>query len=112
MNAAQPALAMPEMDLDQMRSNAGAAANLLKSIANETRLLILCTLANGERSVGGLNQSIKLSQSALSQHLAILRREGLVQTRRESQTIYYSLAPTDALRVIETLHDIYCSPGC
>ena len=70
--------------------------------------MILCVLAEGERSVGDLNRLIPLSQSALSQQLARLRQQGLVNTRRESQTIYYSLASGPADRVINLLHDIYC----
>lgn len=92
-----------------MQSRAGEAAALLKALSNESRLLILCTLAGREMSVSELNERIALSQSALSQQLAVLRREGLVQTRREAQTVYYSLAPSDALRVIELLRELYCS---
>ncbi len=95
--------------LQSMRPHAKDAAGLMKALGNETRLVILCTLAEGEHSVGELNELIPLSQSALSQQLARLRREGLVKTRRESQTIYYSLSPGPADRVINTLHDIYCS---
>lgn len=98
----------PEMDLALMRSNAKAASRLLKLLANENRLLILCALVEGESSVSGLNQKIQLSQSALSQHLALLREQGLVVTRREAQTIYYALAQSRALPIIETLHEIYC----
>jgi DNA-binding transcriptional ArsR family regulator len=65
-------------------------------------------LAEGECSVGQLNERVELSQSALSQHLAVLREQGLVQTRRESQTIFYRLADTPALKIIRLLHDIYC----
>ena len=96
------------MDLEEMQRNAADAVRLLKTLANETRLIVLCVLAEGERSVGALNERIGLSQSALSQHLAVLREQGLVRTRRQSQTIYYSLAETAALGVINTLHDIYC----
>jgi DNA-binding transcriptional ArsR family regulator len=74
-------------------------------------LLVLCNLANGEKSVGQLQSIIGLSQSALSQHLARLRQDGLVQTRRESQTIYYSLSSDEASRVIAVLYELYCSPG-
>lgn len=98
-------------ELQNMRPHAKDAAGLMKALGNETRLTILCTLAEGEHSVGELNEIIPLSQSALSQQLARLRREGLVQTRRESQTIYYSLSPGPADRVIHVLHDIYCSTG-
>ena len=91
-----------------MREHASAAAGLMKALGNESRLMILCVLAEGERSVGELNTIIPLSQSALSQQLARLRQQGLVDTRRESQTIYYSLASGPADRVIDLLHDIYC----
>jgi len=98
----------PRMDFDSMQRNATDAVNLLKGLANESRLMIMCVLSEGEVSVGQLNQRIKLSQSALSQHLAVLREQGLVQTRRESQTIYYSLAETAAMSIIELLHEVYC----
>ncbi len=95
----------------ELREHATEAANLMKALGNEVRLLVLCTLAEGEHSVGELNQIVPLSQSALSQQLARLRREGLVGTRRESQTIYYSLASGPAERLIRLLHDIYCRPA-
>jgi DNA-binding transcriptional ArsR family regulator len=98
----------PRMDFDAMQRNATDAVNLLKGLANESRLMIMCVLSEGEFSVGQLNQRIKLSQSALSQHLAVLREQGLVNTRRESQTIYYRLADSAAMSVIELLHDVYC----
>ena len=96
------------MDLVTMQRNVADAVNLLKCLANESRLMIMCVLAEGEVSVGQLNTRINLSQSALSQHLAVLREQNLVKTRRESQTIYYRLAETPALSVIELLHDVYC----
>lgn len=99
------------MNFEEMKQHAGDAVQLLKALANENRLMILCTLAEGEYSVGQLNERIALSQSALSQHLAVLRRDGLVVTRRESQTIYYSLAEGPAARVIGLLHDMYCDTG-
>lgn len=99
-----------DMDPAAMRSHATDAAQLLKALANEKRLMILCLLAEGERSVGELNAMLDLSQSALSQHLALLREEGLVQTRREAQTIHYSLTPGPAFQLIHTLHGIYCAP--
>ncbi|HLF31952.1 MAG TPA: metalloregulator ArsR/SmtB family transcription factor [Xanthomonadales bacterium] len=95
-------------DWEAMRRSASDAVFLLKGLANENRLIILCLLAEGECSVGQLNQRVDLSQSALSQHLAVLREQGLVQTRRESQTIYYRLADTPALEIIKLLHDTYC----
>jgi len=97
--------------IDQMRQHAPDAAGLMKALGNESRLMILCTLAEGEHSVGELNEMVPLSQSALSQQLAKLRSQGIVTTRRESQTIYYSLADGPANRVIRLLHDIFCSPA-
>ena len=94
-----------------MGAHAADAASLMKALGNESRLMILCMLADGERSVGDLNASIPLSQSALSQQLARLRQQDLVTTRRESQTIYYSLADGPADRIIRLLHDIYCGAG-
>lgn len=91
-----------------MELHAADAAGLMKALGNESRLMILCVLAEGERSVSDLNSIIPLSQSALSQQLARLRQNGLVKTRRESQTIFYSLAAGPADRVINLLHDIYC----
>ena len=96
------------MDFSAMQQNAAEAVALLKSLGNESRLMILCVLTEGEHSVGELNKRIKLSQSALSQHLAVLREQSLVNTRRESQTIYYSLAESPAMNVIELLHEVYC----
>jgi len=96
------------INLEEMKEHAGDAAQLLKALANENRLMVLCTLAEGEQSVGQLNERIALSQSALSQHLAVLRRDGLVATRRESQTIWYSLAEGPAAKVIGLLHAMYC----
>ena len=104
---------MPETlssGIEAMQEHAEAASRLLKSLSNTHRLMLLCTLAEQELSVGELNEVVPLSQSALSQHLAILRDQGLVKTRRQSQTIYYSLAETAALDLINTLHDIYCKP--
>lgn len=95
---------------EQMHAHAAEAADLMKALGNESRLMILCMLADSERSVGDLNGLIPLSQSALSQQLARLRRQGLVKTRRESQTIFYSLADGPASRITHLLHDIYCGP--
>lgn len=82
---------------------------MLKALANENRLMILCQLIGSEMTVGELTARIGLSQSAMSQHLAVLRRDALVETRREAQTIYYTLADQRAARVIQLLYDIYCS---
>ncbi len=99
---------LPDMNWEAMRSNAVDAVYLLKGLANENRLIIMCVLSEGELSVGQLNERIELSQSALSQHLAVMREQGLVETRRESQTIYYRLAETPALEIVSLLHSIYC----
>jgi DNA-binding transcriptional ArsR family regulator len=106
-NDSGPAPAV-HVDAVELRNHAGEASRLLKALANPARLMVLCTLADGELSVGKLNRTIPLSQSALSQHLAVLRRDGLVATRREAQTIFYSLVDGPASRLIERLHEIYC----
>ncbi len=101
-------IALP--DVDEMERHAGDAARLLKSLANPHRLLVLCMLGDGEMSVGGLNERIPLSQSALSQHLAKLRADGLVETRREAQTVFYRVAAGPAQAVLHALHHSYCGP--
>lgn len=80
----------------------------MKAVANENRLMVLCALAAGELSVGELLERVDLSQSALSQHLAVLRNGGFVTTRRESQTIFYSLTDSRTRQLIRFLHDMYC----
>lgn len=95
--------------LAQMQEHALAASNLLKALANENRLMILCSLFEGEMSVGDLNAKVPLSQSALSQHLASLREAGLVATRKEAQTVYYQLKGDEASKVIAVLQSIYCA---
>ena len=99
------------MDARKMERNARRASALLRALGNERRLMILCHLASGERSVGELQRLIGLSQSALSQHLARLRRERLVRTRRESQTIYYALDGGEAAAVIGALDRLYRGGG-
>lgn len=89
--------------------NVDKALSLLKSLANKHRLMILCHLVEGELSVGQLNQSVPLSQSALSQHLAWLRREHLVSTRKDAQTIYYRLYSQEAKLVLQLLHQMFCA---
>ena len=98
------------MQFQDMEAQAGKAVGLLKALANEHRLMILCLLQGGELSVGEINDKLPLSQSALSQHLALLRRDGLVQTRKEAQTVYYSLSSEDVRAVISVLHGLYCHP--
>ena len=96
------------IDLEKIQANAKRASILLKAMSNQHRLLILCQLVPSEKCVGELEKVVGLSQSALSQHLARLRRNELVSTRREAQTIYYSLAGEEASAVIETLYELYC----
>ena len=96
------------MDLMQMKDNASKASSLLKAISHESRLLILCLLVKNEMSVGELAKYSDLSQSAFSQHLSVLRKEGLVQTRKESQTVYYSIKDLAIKKILEVLYSIYC----
>jgi ArsR family transcriptional regulator len=102
MKAMSPALKA------RFEASAGKAAALLRAMSNERRLLILCELGSGELSVGEIQERVGLSQSALSQHLAVLREQDLVSTRREAQTIFYSIADPATLKVIATLASIYC----
>lgn len=97
------------MVVAELQDKAVDAANLLKSMSNESRLLILCNLAEGEKSVGELQELVELSQSALSQHLAVLRRDGLVTTRRSAQSIFYSLASEPAKAIMATLYAYFCA---
>lgn len=97
-----------KINKQQMQQNAAKAASLLKSLASTPRLMVLCQLLEGEHTAGELWQKSTLSQSALSQHLAKLRKEKLVSTRKESQTVYYSLANKNAVEIIKALHKIYC----
>ena len=97
--------------IDEMHEHVGEAANLLKALGNEQRLLILCNLLGQRLSVGELNSRLELIQSALSQHLALLREAGLVDTRREAQSIFYSLPAGPVTRIMALLQDIYCGAG-
>lgn len=103
-------MTLTDLSPRQFAAKAGEAAALLKTLAHETRLMVLCQLVDGEHSAGALQENSTLSQSALSQHLARLREEGLVSTRRDGQTIYYRLANRDVARVLDTLAGIYCPP--
>lgn len=94
--------------LADFEASAGKAADLLRTLGNEKRLMILCQLGDGELSAGALQEPLGLSQSALSQHLAVLREAGVVATRREAQTIFYRIADPAAVKVIETLAAIFC----
>lgn len=100
------------MDLVKLEQQSETASSLLKALANEKRLMIVCILSKGEKNVGDLEQFIGLSQSALSQHLARLRRDGIVDTRREAQTIYYSIKDPAVLKLLECLVGIYCAEPC
>lgn len=102
---------MSRLDLptSEFARQAGEAAGLLKAMANECRLLVLCHLAqSGELSVGELVERVGLGQSALSQHLARLREEGFVATRKESQTVFYRIRDSKAGRMLAFLHELYC----
>ncbi len=98
------------LGIDQFEASASEAAGLLRALSNERRLMILCQLGDGELSVGQLLPLVGLSQSALSQHLARLREEGLVSTRRDGTTIHYRIAEPAVLKVIAVLAEIYCPP--
>ena len=98
------------LPLDQLQASAGQAASLLRAVSNEKRLMVLCQLSDRELSVSELLPSVGLSQSALSQHLARLRDEGLVATRREGTTIFYRIADPAVLKLIEVLAEIFCPP--
>lgn len=97
------------MDLDQIKANATEAESFLKLIANKNRLMILCSLIDKECSVTELNQAVPLTQSALSQHLAALRKAEMVATRRDAQTIYYSVTDIKVKQIIEKMYEFFCS---
>jgi len=101
---------MEKIDSQKLKENADKAAELLKKMAHPSRLMVLCHLVDKECSVSELNQTVPLSQSALSQHLASLRDAGLVATRRASQVIYYRLNSPAVSAILETLYNIYCTP--
>ncbi|WP_187424860.1 ArsR/SmtB family transcription factor [Marinomonas sp. IMCC 4694] len=96
------------LTMEDMLKQSSQAATFLKALSNENRLMILCHLLDKEMSVTALNEKLPLSQSALSQHLAVLRKDGLVSTRRESQTIYYRLGDDRVKTLIHTMHDLFC----
>ncbi len=98
------------MNVSDLTERSQDVASYLKVLANSSRLLILCELNAGERSVGALEAAVGLTQSALSQHLAKLRASGIVATRRDAQTIYYRLADPKAVRMMGTLYDLFCAP--
>jgi DNA-binding transcriptional ArsR family regulator len=100
--------------LTLMRSQAASAETMLKALGNRHRLMILCRLNDGEQSVGDLAAFLDVRDSTVSQHLALLRKDGVVSTRRDGQTIWYALASEPVRRLVGTLYEIYCSPqaGC
>ena len=103
--------AVADMNLGELEARALRAASLLKAMANPVRLLVLCQLAEGEKSVGELEGGVEVSQSALSQHLALLRQRKLVKSRRAGQTIFYSLDGAEAPALLAALYQVYCSQG-
>ncbi|MDD2878085.1 MAG: metalloregulator ArsR/SmtB family transcription factor [Acidiphilium sp.] len=100
-----------KVDAETMSSKSAAASHLLKALANPHRLMILCQLTQGERSVGDLAGALDLRVSTMSQHLGLLRRDSLVIARRDGQTMYYRIDDPAARRIVETLFAIYCAPA-
>lgn len=99
---------LTEADLDRMGTNATAAANFLKTVSHEGRLMILCHLVKGEKSVSELEELLSARQAAVSQQLSRLRLEGLVTPRRDGKTIYYSLADNRPKRLLEVVYELFC----
>jgi len=102
---------LPPEELDRMVEQACEAADFLKALSHEGRLLILCHLATGEKSVGELERLLSARQAAVSQRLSRLRLEGLVEPRREGKTIYYALTDDRPRRIIELVYELFCKPG-
>lgn len=100
---------IPDSELDKIMDNAVIASNFLKAIGHEGRLMILCHLANGEKSVTELESLLASRQSAVSQQLSRLRLEGLVTPRREGKTIYYRLTDERSRRIIDIVYDLFCA---
>ncbi|MBJ7406082.1 MAG: helix-turn-helix transcriptional regulator [Bradyrhizobium sp.] len=99
-----------KVNAEIMERAADQASELLKALANRHRLLIICQLIDGERSVGELAEFLSLRDSTVSQHLALLRKDGLVSARREAQTIFYSISSEPAREVLKTLYQAFCAP--
>lgn len=97
-------------DMDVLVKQARQASELLKALSHETRLLILCLLSEGEKSVSELEETMKMPQAAVSQQLARLRLDGLVKSRRDGRMIYYTIADTEVSSIVETLYDLFCKP--
>lgn len=98
------------LDIDTLLANAREASHFLKALSHEGRLVILCLLIEGEKSVTEIEQTLALRQPAISQQLARLRADGLVETRRDGKNIYYSVARPEVREVIGSLHDVFCEP--
>lgn len=98
------------VELEALRHAAQDASALLKALSNPDRLMLLCEIAQGERNVGELQEGLGIVQPTLSQQLAVLREEGLVQTRREGKSIYYRMASPQALAVMQVLYEQFCRP--
>ena len=101
----------PEL-VNSLEAKADEVATTLAAMANPKRLLVMCTLLAGEKSVGDLAEIVRLSPAALSQHLGKMRALRLVATRRDGQTIFYSLASPEVRALLETLYRVYCAPDC
>ena len=99
-----------KIDSDMMEQAADQASDLLKALSNRHRLLIICQLIDGEHSVGELAEFLNLRDSTVSQHLALLRKDGLVTARRDAQTIYYSITSEPAREILKTLYQVFCAP--
>ncbi|GAB4358722.1 MAG: metalloregulator ArsR/SmtB family transcription factor [Kiloniellaceae bacterium] len=99
------------MKADDMLTTARAAADLMKALSSENRLLLLCQLADGDKTVGELADTLGLRQAAVSQQLALLRGEGLVSARRDGRQMHYSLTGREARAVIGLLYELYCAPA-
>ena len=97
-------------NFDELADSARAASDLLKALSNETRLMILCMLIDGEKSVSDLEELLDMRQPTVSQQLARLRADRLVHTRREGKMIYYGLAIDEAKVIIQALYELYCAP--
>lgn len=98
------------MDLQTMQASAEKASDMMKLLGHPHRLMILCELKVGEQSVGELSKKIGIAQSPLSQHLARMRHENVVESRRDAQTVYYSLKDGEASQLIQALYEIFCEP--
>ena len=106
----RPNPAEAELDLDTLVANARGASEFLKALSHEARLMILCLLVDGEKSVSDIEETLKLRQPAVSQQLARLRADDLVEARREGKSIFYSLARSEVRDIIEALHRAFCKP--